>query len=85
LVGLPGAGQGFAHKNESIATVIVRMTDELRFKPARVVVHAGDTVEWQNTSSVPHPVTANARRVAEGKEVLLPSGAALDLAISDLC
>ena len=64
---------------------LVRMTDELRFKPARVVVHAGETVEWQNTSSVPHPVTADARRTAEGKEVLLQSGAALDLAISDLC
>ena len=57
------------------ATVIVRMTDGLRFKPERVVVHAGDTVEWQNKSSLTHTVTADARRAAEGKEVILPPGA----------
>jgi plastocyanin len=51
------------------------MTDDLTFEPARVVVHAGDTVEWQNTSSVPHTITADARRAAEGKEVILPPGA----------
>jgi plastocyanin len=52
------------------------MTDNLRFKPARVVAYAGDTVEWQNTSSLPHTVTADARRATEGKEVVLPPGAA---------
>jgi plastocyanin len=76
LVGLLGAGESFAHEDEPAAKVVVRMTDELRFKPARAVVHAGDTVEWQNTSSVPHTVTADARRAAKGKEVALPSGAA---------
>src|SRR5262249_62434566 len=52
LVGLSGTGECLARGKEAPATVIVRMTDGLRFKPARVVVHAGDTVEWQNKSSL---------------------------------
>jgi plastocyanin len=52
------------------------MTDELRFEPARVVIHAGAIVEWQNKSSQPHTVTADARRAADGTEVVLPAGAA---------
>jgi plastocyanin len=65
-----------AHEDEPTATVIVRMTDDLTFEPARVVVHPGDTVKWQNTSSMPHTATADARRAAEGKDVVLPPGAA---------
>ena len=76
LVGLLGPGECSADENESTATANVRMTDGLRFKPARLVVHAGDSVEWMNTSSVPHTVTADARRAAKGKEVVLPPGAA---------
>jgi plastocyanin len=42
---------------------------------AQIVIHVGDTVEWRNPSSVPHTVTADARRAAYGKEVVLPPGA----------
>jgi plastocyanin/uncharacterized membrane protein len=52
------------------------MTAGLKFEPARIVVHAGDTVEWRNAASVLHTVTADARRAAEGEEVVLPPGAA---------
>jgi plastocyanin len=76
VVGLLGAGECLAKEDQPTATVIVRMTDDFTFEPARVVVHAGDTVEWQNASSLPHTVTADARRAAEGKEVVLPPGAA---------
>src|SRR6516162_11927020 len=76
LVGLLGADECLARDKKVPATVIVRMTDGLRFKPARVVVHAGDTVEWKNSSTAAHTVTADARRAAEGKEVVLPAGAA---------
>jgi plastocyanin/uncharacterized membrane protein len=76
LVGLLEAGACFAQENEPTQTVIVRMTDDFTFQPSRVVVHVGDTVEWQNTSGVPHTVTADARRAPEGKEVVLPPGAA---------
>jgi plastocyanin len=76
LVGLLAAGKCYAHEDNPAATVVVRMTDDLTFEPARVVLHAGDTVEWQNTSSQQHTVTADARRAAEGKQVVLPAGAA---------
>jgi plastocyanin len=79
LVGLLAAAECFAqeHKeHKATAPIIVRMTDGLRFKPARLVVHAGDTVEWMNTSSLVHTVTADARRAAKGDEVVLPPGAA---------
>jgi plastocyanin len=76
LVGLLAAAECFAQENESPKTVMVKMTDELKFKPAKIVVHVGDTVEWQNTSSLPHTVTADAQRAAEGKQVVLPAGAA---------
>jgi plastocyanin len=76
LVGLLGAGECFAREDQPAAAVTVRMTDDLTFEPARVAAHAGDTVEWKNTSSLPHTVTADARRAAEGKEVVLPPGAA---------
>jgi plastocyanin len=71
LVGLLGPGACSVDENESIATANVRMTDGLRFKPARLVVHAGDSVEWMNTSSVPHTVTADARRAAKGNTRVL--------------
>ena len=74
-VALLGAGECIAHEDEVSAPVVVRMTDDLKFEPARVVVHAGDTIKWQNTSSMPHTVTADARRAAEGKQVVLPHGA----------
>lgn len=50
------------------------MTDALRFAPARIVVHAGDTVEWKNTSSFVDTVTADARRAApDGRTTFVPS------------
>src|SRR2546425_10597935 len=40
-------------------TVIVNMTNSLRFDPQELVIHAGDTVLWTNTSTiVPHTATA---------------------------
>ena len=78
LVGLLAAAECFAqeHKEHKVtAPIIVRMTEGLRFKPARVTIHAGDTVEWKNTSGVSHTVTADARRAPEGTKVVLPSGA----------
>ena len=76
LVGLLAAAECFAQEHEPTATVIVRMTDALRFKPAQVVVHVGDTVQWQNTSTMAHTVTADKGRAPEDTEVALPPGAA---------
>jgi plastocyanin/uncharacterized membrane protein len=76
LIGLLAVCEGVARESAPTAAVTVRMTDDLTFEPARVVVHTGDMVEWQNTSNVAHTVTADARRAAEAKEVVLPRGAA---------
>jgi plastocyanin len=76
LVGLLVAGKCYAREDKPAAPLVIRMTDDLTFEPARVVLHAGDTVEWQNSSSQQHTVTADARRAAEGKQVVLPAGAA---------
>jgi plastocyanin len=70
------SGECFAREDKPITTVVVRMTDDLTFDPDRVVVHTGDTVEWRNTSKLSHTVTADARRAAESKAVVLPPGAA---------
>ena len=70
-------GPAQEHKeHKATATVTVRMTDALRFKPARITIHAGDTVEWKNTSSIVHTVTADAHRAQKGTKVVLPAGAA---------
>jgi plastocyanin len=76
LAGLLGSAECFAQEHEPTATVIVQMTDALRFKPAQVVVHVGDTVQWQNASTMAHTVTADKERAPEDTEVSLPPGAA---------
>ena len=53
----------------------VTMTDDLRFTPEVVEIHAGETVTWRNTTSVPHTVTAHADRVRDETQVSLPDGA----------
>jgi plastocyanin len=41
-----------------VAAVAIR---EFKFEPAKVTVHQGDTVEWKNDDSVPHPATADSK------------------------
>ena len=40
----------------TVVTVEIR---ELKFQPATVTVHAGETVEWKNDDNVPHTATAD--------------------------
>jgi plastocyanin len=54
---------------------VVGMTDGLRFSPDTIVVRAGDTVVWRNTSGVPHTVTADAAQAGNPANVRLPQGA----------
>jgi len=39
------------------AATVVHMTDQLRFDPAAVTIHVGQTVTWVNSSSIPHSST----------------------------
>ena len=57
------------------ADVVVEMTGALTFAPVTVTIRAGETVRWDNISSVPHTVTADADAVADADNVSLPAGA----------
>ena len=79
LVGLLGADECLAREKEVPATVIVRMTDGLRFKPSAGRRHAGDTVEWQNTSRLSHTVTADARAPRRARKLSCLAGPRLSI------
>lgn len=64
---VPAIGQ------ERVSTV--GMTNSLRFTPDTIVVRAGDTVLWRNTSDVAHTVTADPGRASDPGNVRLPQGA----------
>lgn len=66
------AGLGAAAAQD---TVIIGMTDDLEFEPRGVTISAGDTVEWRNTSSVPHTATGDPDEAANTANVQLPQGA----------
>lgn len=55
---------------------VVRMTDRARFEPAQITVAVGESVEWRNTSSQAHTVTANPELAANSAHVVVPQGAA---------
>jgi len=40
-------------------TVVVEMTNTIKFTPDTVQIQAGDTVRWENTSMVVHSVTGD--------------------------
>ena len=54
----------------------IELTRNLRFEPATVTIRAGETVEWTNSSSFPHTVTADSSLAANPGNVSLPRGAA---------
>lgn len=56
-------------------TVDVTLTNMVKFEPAKVVIHAGDTVRWHNTSVLVHTVTADPKLAAKADDVALPAGA----------
>lgn len=56
--------------------VVVGMTDRLSFEPQRVTVRVGQTVRWENTTLIPHTVTADPSRARNPDNVRLPDGAA---------
>ena len=62
-----------AAQGEPAATV--RMTQDMTFEPAAVTVQAGSTVLWENTSGMPHTVTADPAQARNPQHVELPEGA----------
>ena len=55
--------------------IAVEMNDNLRFAPTEITIKAGDTVEWRNTGSVRHTVTADPGRAPGSKNIALPASA----------
>lgn len=54
---------------------VINLVDELKFKPAIVVVKEGETVQWQNVSVLVHTVTDDPGLVAKDMDYELPEGA----------
>jgi len=71
-----GGGEEGAAEASPGDTVVVTMTNTLRFDPDPVRVRAGQTVVWRNTSQLVHTVTADPARTARPGNVRLPDGAA---------
>lgn len=63
----------FARADEPAAKIT--LTNNLKFRPAKVTVKAGDVVEWRNTSVLVHTVTDDPKRVARVADYELPDGA----------
>ena len=57
------------------ASTTVKITDQAMFAPKTVTIHAGDTVEWVNSSGAIHTVTDDPALAAAAKDSSLPAGA----------
>ena len=55
-------------------SVRVTMGDTPRYKPRRIIIAAGTTVVWENTSAVPHTVTAYEKRIPDAAEYFASGG-----------
>jgi plastocyanin len=52
----------------------VQMTDALKFDPATLTVSVGDTVTWENTSSMAHTTTCDKTKASNPSDVIQPDG-----------
>ena len=57
------------------ASATVKITEQEMFAPKTVTIHAGDTVEWVNSSGAVHTVTDDPALAATAKDSSLPAGA----------
>ena len=64
------AGAGRPSSENRAATVVTVEIRELKFQPATVTVHEGETVEWKNDDIVPHTATAD----GNGEKPIFDSG-----------
>ena len=67
-------GPAFEPRSAEVAAV-VEITNGFSFAPETVVVPAGGTVEWRNSSLMTHTVTADPAHVKKPEEVSVPAGA----------
>ncbi|MGH3102802.1 MAG: cupredoxin domain-containing protein [Gaiellaceae bacterium] len=72
LASLAGAA---AAPGATSAPVVVRMTDGLQFRPARVTVKKGRTIVWRNVGSVAHTITTKRSLATRASDAVVPKGA----------
>lgn len=77
VVGTGIASGVAAHRPARAAApeVVIKLSDTLKFTPARVTVKVGETVRWQNASVLVHTVTDDPDLVAREADYALPEGA----------
>lgn len=56
-------------------TILIEMTDEMKFMPETMTVRVGETVLWVNHGSLPHTATDNPINAAVPEHNILPVGA----------
>lgn len=59
----------------SDATVVIRMTDGLQFRSARVSIRRGTRVTWKNVGSVAHTITSIRAKATNKGYARVPAGA----------
>lgn len=57
------------------ASVVIRMTDGLQFRPARVTVKRGTRVTWRNVGTVAHTITTVRSKAAIKSHARVPATA----------
>lgn len=70
--GAPGPGEAGEGRQ---AAATVEMTNELAFTPDSVVIRAGQSVEFRNSSALVHTVTGDPSKATLDASVRLPDGA----------
>jgi plastocyanin len=70
-----GVGPTMAQPAPPDAAAIVHISSFLRFGPAEVTVHVGETVEWRNGSIETHTVTDDPTVARTAADAELPPGA----------
>jgi plastocyanin len=56
-------------------TVVIRMTDEMKFVPEHPMISVGDTVVWINEGNMPHTATDKPGTAGLDEHNVLPEGA----------
>jgi len=59
----------------TLAPVVIKMTDGLQFRPARVTVRRGTRVTWKNTGTITHTITTVRAKAANKADARVPARA----------
>lgn len=75
LAGAKSAKTTKPASTDSQKSVLITMGDDMRFSPAKIVIHRGETVAWQNMSHQPHNVVDVPDQSPKPGIMALPKGA----------